>query len=238
MGAVELNGQVRHKRETFSSMPLRGTGQAVTPLTGSTSTTKMASGMLTRRMKRELEMLSRGAAPGVTAWPRGSGDRLDRLEGEIAGAPGTPYAGGVFRLDIQIPPEYPLKPPSIRFMTKIYHPNIDTEGRICLDTLNMPPKGAWKPSLNISTVLTTIQALMSTPNPDDGLMPDISDQFQRNRTLFDRTAALWTKEHASGSSSSTAGASSSAENSKSAPGPSRPEESKREILVEDSDLED
>lgn len=182
-------------------------------------------------------MLSKGAAPGVAAWPRESGDRLDRLEGEVTGAPETPYAGGVFRLDIQVPPEYPLKPPSVRFITKIYHPNIDTEGRICLDTLNMPPKGAWKPSLNISTVLTTIQALMSTPNPDDGLMPDISDQFQRNRVLFNRIATEWTQRHACGAGSSSAQPSQSADNQKSVPAPVAEDED-GEILVEDSDLDD
>lgn len=156
--------------------------------------------MLSRRMKRELEMLSHGAAPGIAAWP--CGDSMDHLEGEIVGADGTPYSGGVFRVDVQVPAEYPLKPPSVRFVTKIYHPNIDSEGRICLDTLNMPPKGAWKPSLNIATVLTTIQALMSTPNPDDGLMPEISEQFRKNHTLFTRTARTWTEMHAKGASSS------------------------------------
>uniref|UniRef100_A0A674J8K7 UBC core domain-containing protein n=1 Tax=Terrapene triunguis TaxID=2587831 RepID=A0A674J8K7_9SAUR len=55
---------------------------------------------------------------------------------------------------------------AIRFLTPIYHPNIDSAGRICLD-------GAWRPSLNISTLLTSIQLLMSEPNPDDPLMADI-----------------------------------------------------------------
>ena len=61
----------------------------------------------------------------------------------------------------------------MRFVTRVYHPNIDGEGRICLDLLNMPPKGAWKPSLNVSTVLASIGLLLSDPNPDDGLVTDI-----------------------------------------------------------------
>ncbi len=68
---------------------------------------------------------------------------------------------------------YPFEPPKVRFVTRVYHPNIDGEGRICLDLLNMPPKGAWKPSLNISTVLASIGLLLSDPNPDDGLVADI-----------------------------------------------------------------
>ena len=58
-------------------------------------------------------------------------------------------------------------------MTPIYHPNIDAGGRICLDTLKMPPKGSWKPALNVPATLSMIRLLMAEPNADDGLVPDI-----------------------------------------------------------------
>jgi ubiquitin-conjugating enzyme E2 T len=63
------------------------------------------------------------------------------------------------------------------FVTKIYHPNVDEGGRICLDTLVLPPKGQWKPSLNVSVALQSIRLLLSTPNPDDGLVPEIVRNF-------------------------------------------------------------
>lgn len=155
--------------------------------------------MANRRMKRELEMLSRGgAAPGIAAWAREEGSRIDILDAEIRGAVDTPYEGGIFRLEVGIPNEYPLKPPRVRFITRIYHPNIDSQGRICLDSLNMPPKGAWKPSLNVATLLTTVQALMSSPNGDDGLMVDITDEFRRKPALFRQKAKEWTAKYASG----------------------------------------
>eukprot|EP00960_Hanusia_phi_P025236 741327-Hanusia_phi.AAC.2 len=93
----------------------------------------------------------------------------------VQGPTGTPYEGAVFEVgdQLQVPDRYPFEPPKVRFITPIYHPNIDTGGRICLDILNMPPKGQWKPALNLSTVLTSIQLLVSDPNPDDGLMPEI-----------------------------------------------------------------
>jgi ubiquitin-conjugating enzyme E2 T len=156
-------------------------------------------------MARELELLSSAPPPGVAAWPSedgvsgaggSAGPRLDVLDAEIVGAPETPYAGGVFRLRVTIPPEYPLKPPGVRFVTKIYHPNIDTQGRICLDTLNMPPKGAWKPSLNVATVLASVQLLISHPNPDDGLMADITDEFKQFPAQFHATALDWTARYA------------------------------------------
>lgn len=153
--------------------------------------------MLVRRMKRELDLLSRGgAAPGISAWPRDEGSRLDVIDAEITGAADTPYHNGVFRLELNIPPEYPLKPPRVRFVTPIYHPNIDSQGRVCLDTLTMPPKGAWKPSLNIATLLTTVQALMSSPNVDDGLMVEITDEYRRNPGLFREKARQHTLKHA------------------------------------------
>ncbi|KAM1067260.1 ubiquitin-conjugating enzyme E2 36-like [Malus sylvestris] len=67
------------------------------------------------------------------------------------------------------PEEYPMAPPKVRFLTKIYHPNIDKLGRICLDIL----KDKWSPALQIQTVLLNIQALLSTPNPDDLLSENI-----------------------------------------------------------------
>uniref|UniRef100_A0A3B3V3V9 Ubiquitin-conjugating enzyme E2 T n=1 Tax=Poecilia latipinna TaxID=48699 RepID=A0A3B3V3V9_9TELE len=115
---------------------------------------------------------------------------------EIVGGVGTPYEGGLFSLEVKIPERYPFEPPNIRFLTPIYHPNIDNSGRICHDALKLPPKGAWKPSLNISTVLTSIQLLMAEPNPDDPLMADISSEFKYNKYLFTEKAKKWTQEHA------------------------------------------
>ena len=54
---------------------------------------------------------------------------------------------------------------TVLFITKIYHPNIDTSGRICLDLLKMPPQGSWKPNLNISLILKSIGLLLAEPNP-------------------------------------------------------------------------
>ncbi|XP_041860469.1 ubiquitin-conjugating enzyme E2 T [Melanotaenia boesemani] len=146
------------------------------------------------RLKRELQMLSTEPPPGITCWQ--TEERIDELRAQIVGGTGTPYEGGLFSLEVNIPERYPFEPPKIRFLTPIYHPNIDNSGRICHDALKLPPKGAWKPSLNISTVLTSIQLLMSEPNPDDPLMADISSEFKYNKHLFMEKARKWTREHA------------------------------------------
>ncbi|MCL4127393.1 UNVERIFIED_CONTAM: hypothetical protein GTU68_009128 [Idotea baltica] len=92
---------------------------------------------------------------------------------------------------------YPFQPPMVRFITKIYHPNIDSMGRICLDALKLPPSGGWRPACyNIASILTSVRLLMSAPNPDDPLMADIADQFQLNRDAYEKTAIEWTKKYA------------------------------------------
>lgn len=68
---------------------------------------------------------------------------------------------------------YPFEPPRVTFVTPIYHPNIDSSGRICLDILKMPPTGTWKPLITLEGVLIAICNLMSCPNPNDPLVLDI-----------------------------------------------------------------
>lgn len=146
------------------------------------------------RLKRELNLLATEPPPGITCWQ--DKDKMDDLQALILGAADTPYEKGVFKLEVTIPERYPFEPPQIRFLTPIYHPNIDSAGRICLDVLKLPPKGAWRPSLNIATVLTSIQLLMSEPNPDDPLMADISSEFKYNKPVFLKNARQWTEKHA------------------------------------------
>jgi ubiquitin-conjugating enzyme E2 N len=69
-----------------------------------------------------------------------------------------------------------MAPPKVRFLTKMYHPNIDKLGRICLDIL----KDKWSPALQIRTVLLSIQALLSAPNPDDPLANDVAEHWKTN----------------------------------------------------------
>ncbi|XP_030329356.1 ubiquitin-conjugating enzyme E2 T [Strigops habroptila] len=147
------------------------------------------------RLKRELSLLTAEPPPGITCWQEEN--RVDDLRAQIVGGAGTPYEKGIFDLEILIPERYPFEPPKIRFLTPIYHPNIDSAGRICLDVLRLPPKGAWRPSLNISTLLTSIQLLMAEPNPDDPLMTSISSEYKYKKELFLLNAREWTEKYAS-----------------------------------------
>ncbi|KDR11908.1 ubiquitin-conjugating enzyme E2 T-like isoform X3 [Zootermopsis nevadensis] len=146
------------------------------------------------RLKRELEYITKSPPPGISCVPKG--DSLDVLDASIVGIKDTPYESGVFKIEIQIPEKYPFEPPCARFITPVYHPNIDVAGRICLDLLRLPPKGTWRPVITLSGLLTSLQMLLTQPNPDDPLMTEIADEYRFNRPEYIRKAKECTMKHA------------------------------------------
>jgi ubiquitin-conjugating enzyme (huntingtin interacting protein 2) len=91
-------------------------------------------------------------------------DNVLTLQGSIKGPIDSPYQDGVFLIEIKIPQDYPFAPPKMRFITKVWHPNVSSQtGAICLDIL----KDAWSPALTMKTALVSLQALLSAPEPDD-----------------------------------------------------------------------
>ncbi|CAK0808307.1 unnamed protein product [Prorocentrum cordatum] len=110
----------------------------------------------------------------------------------MSGPGGTPYEGGQYKLELFLPEGYPMEPPKVRFLTKIYHPNIDKLGRICLDVL----KDKWSPALQIRTILLSIQALLSAPEPSDPLDTSVADHFIQNRAEADEQAKQWNAQYA------------------------------------------
>ena len=147
------------------------------------------SGLL--RLQRELEHIKKD--PPTNCFAKPDGDNLFKWNAQIYGPENTPYHGGVFHLNINFPTTYPFKPPKINFETKVYHPNINSVGSICLDIL----KDKWSPALTISMVLMSICSLLNDPNPDDPLVPDIANEYTSNRKTFNETAMSWTTIYAS-----------------------------------------
>merc|ERR1712199_115263 len=143
-----------------------------------------------RRIVKETSRLMQEPPPGISATP--FEENLRYFNVIIAGPEGSPYQTGAFKLELFLPADYPMVPPKVRFLTKIYHPNIDKLGRICLDIL----KDKWSPALQIRTVLLSIQALMSAPNPDDPLANDVADHWKSNEAAAMQSAKEWTEKFA------------------------------------------
>jgi len=146
--------------------------------------------MALKRIQRELQELGRDPPANCSAGP--VGDDLFHWQATIMGPDDSPYSGGVFFLDIHFPADYPFKPPKVSFTTRIYHCNINSNGGICLDIL----KDQWSPALTISKVLLSICSLLTDPNPDDPLVPEIAQILKSNVTQHDATAREWTAKYA------------------------------------------
>jgi len=147
--------------------------------------------MSAKRLQREYMDLQRDPPANCTAGPISENDFFN-WEGMIFGPADSPFAGGTFGLTVRFPSDYPFKPPIVTFKTKIYHPNINAAGGICLDIL----KGQWSPALTISKVLLSILSLLTDANPADPLVPEIAHIYRTDRATYDATAKEWTRLYA------------------------------------------
>uniref|UniRef100_A0A8C2YJ56 E2 ubiquitin-conjugating enzyme n=1 Tax=Chinchilla lanigera TaxID=34839 RepID=A0A8C2YJ56_CHILA len=123
--------------------------------------------MALKQISKELSDLTRDPPAQCSAGPQAT----------IMGPHESPYQGGVFFLTIHFPADYPFKPPKAEFTTRIYHPNINSNG-ICLDIL----RSQWSPALTISKVLLSMCSLLYDSNPDDPLGPEIYNRISQEWT--------------------------------------------------------
>ena len=90
------------------------------------------------------------------------------------------YVGGAFVFDISIGPNYPHDPPKVKGVQRVYHPNLDLDGNVCLNIL----REDWNPILNLNSVIVGLQFLFLDPNPDDPLNKDAAEDLRRDRSKF------------------------------------------------------
>ncbi|KAK0597982.1 hypothetical protein LWI29_030495 [Acer saccharum] len=148
--------------------------------------------MASKRILKELKDLQKDPPTSCSAGP--VAEDMFHWQATIMGPPDSPYSGGVFLVTIHFPPDYPFKPPKVAFRTKVFHPNINSNGSICLDIL----KEQWSPALTISKVLLSICSLLTDPNPDDPLVPEIAHMYKTDRSKYETTARSWTQKYAMG----------------------------------------
>lgn len=113
-------------------------------------------------------------------------------EASILGPEDSPYHGGRFWLRIDFTADYPFRPPKIIFLTKVFHPNVEPDGKICIDFL----QDEWKPSYTIGYLLMAICSLLLHPHPDNPAHQEAANMYLSDPEKFKQTAEEWTKLHA------------------------------------------
>ncbi|XP_033744461.1 ubiquitin-conjugating enzyme E2-17 kDa-like [Pecten maximus] len=147
-------------------------------------------GANTKRLNKELMAMQNDPPQNCSAGL--VGDNIYHWQATIIGPEDTPYSGGVFFLDMKFPTDYPFKAPKVSFKTKIYHPNINSNGSICVDIL----RSQWSPAFTVNKVLLSISSLMADPNPADPLVPEIAKLYEYDRPKYNANAMEWTNKFA------------------------------------------
>jgi ubiquitin-conjugating enzyme E2 A len=129
----------------------------------------------------DLKSISTDPPHGVSAAPL-SDSSIFEWTATIVGPTDTPYEGGIFRMELSFGSEYPDKPPKVRFINRVFHPNIFVDGSLCLDLL----QGAWSPAQTVESLLVSIRSLLADPNCSSPANPEASSLYQTNRKEYRR----------------------------------------------------
>ena len=136
--------------------------------------------MLLRRLNKEFNDIQNTKLKGIRVQLK-SEDDMSVWIADIDGPEDTEFAGGIFRLQLVFPPKYPHKPPEVKFLSNnIYHPNVYSSGKICLDIL----QNQWSPMFTAEKVLLSIISLLTDPNPDSPANVVAAKDYRTDRELY------------------------------------------------------
>ena len=147
-----------------------------------------------KRLRKELQVLRKSQNEQDDIFLVNNQDNLLLWKAWIKGPSETPYESGVFQLDIRCGMDYPLSPPTIKFVTKIFHPNVHFRtGDICLDIL----KKEWSPAWGLQAACRAVLALLSDPDAESPLNCDAGNMIRGGDNIaYHTTAAMYTVENA------------------------------------------
>uniref|UniRef100_A0A803L931 E2 ubiquitin-conjugating enzyme n=2 Tax=Chenopodium quinoa TaxID=63459 RepID=A0A803L931_CHEQI len=133
-----------------------------------------------KRLMRDFKRLQQDPPAGISGAPHDNNIML--WNAVIFGPDDTPWDGGTFKLTLQFTEDYPNKPPSVRFISRMFHPNIYADGSICLDIL----QNQWSPIYDVAAILTSIQSLLCDPNPNSPANSEAARLFSENKREYNR----------------------------------------------------
>ncbi|KAM1748346.1 hypothetical protein ACFX1T_009241 [Malus domestica] len=143
-----------------------------------------------KQLAKELKSLDESPPEGIQVGL--NDDDFSIIYADIEGPAGTPYENGVFHMKLLLSRDFPHSPPKGYFLTKIFHPNIATNGEICVNTL----KKDWNPSLGLRHVLIVVRCLLIEPFPESALNEQAGKMLLENYEEYARHARLYTGIHA------------------------------------------
>lgn len=156
------------------------------------------AGSALRRLMAEYKQISTNPPDGIAAGPV-TEDNFFEWEAAITGPENTPFQDGVFIAKLSFPQDYPLNPPKMRFKSEIFHPNIYTDGRVCISILHPPgndPLGyessneRWSPVQSIEKILLSVMSMIAEPNTESPANVDAAKAWRENPAEFKKRACL------------------------------------------------
>jgi len=138
-----------------------------------------------RRLQKEASSLDFEKSLKYTASP--NIDNVHEWICTLEGPPTSAYAGGTFFLELRFSPEYPIKPPSCNFLTRIYHMNVSEDGKVDIPIL----KSRWKATNTIVNILDAIYRTLEVPEVSQPTIPEICSLFKERKSQHDLIASQW-----------------------------------------------
>lgn len=129
---------------------------------------------------RDFKRIQEDAPEGIAGAPLP--DNIMSWHAVIFGPPETPFEDGIFKLTMVFDESYPTKPPTVRFLTKIFHPNVYADGALCLDIL----QNRWSPTYDVAAILTSVQSLLNDPNPNSPANAQAAQMYTQDRKEYER----------------------------------------------------
>ena len=133
-----------------------------------------------RRLMRDFKRLTTDAPGGISGSP--CADNIMTWNAVIFGPAETPFEDGTFRLVLEFDEQYPNKPPAVRFINEMFHPNIYADGKLCLDIL----QNRWSPTYDVSSILTSVQSLLNDPNVSSPANSEAARVYEEDKKEYAR----------------------------------------------------
>ncbi|XP_054762545.1 ubiquitin-conjugating enzyme E2 S-like [Lytechinus pictus] len=159
-------------------------------LSGTLSNVENFSPHVIRQIVKEIADLKLSPPEGIKVFP--SDEDITDIHAVIEGPSGTPYAAGQFRIKLVLGKDFPKAPPKGFFLTKVFHPNVASNGEICVNTL----KRDWKADMGIKHLLLTIKCLLIYPNPESALNEEAGKLLLEQYDTYFSRAKMMTEIHA------------------------------------------